>query len=801
MLFLWLARGPASGPPRTGQPAAMSGASAQADELLQGDERGWTSPDAAWVSAMHEAEVANGLSLYAPHGSRTAEMFASAYSPSIEFTCHDVGVGNAGPDEGMLRDGHLVHATTAPILTLEERSSLMAEAAEAMKAGATSRFTYTAASRIDEVHTAELPGAREWLAAKLRSTIFPMLEERFGGDGMPVRASELAVYDSLIIRYDASRGGTQQPMHRDGALLSVNIALGGDYTGGGTRFEASGSVLQNAPGHAMVHSSGARHAGHPISSGERWVLVVFVLARGVPQVARRAGERAIEHRRAGNLDAARADFLLGLHASPADHELHHGLAAVMAMQGEEASARQRLRHASSLYPPCPKPRNGLGAMLLAAGRTRAALRWFEAALVRSAEADDDDGWDASVNAALCTLLLAEQEAAREARAGTPSPAARVVWRGPCFAQARLWLWCAFASAPQDTRLLDLLRRFDAVPGAVPADEAAVRAVLRGSASRQRARLGSSLVRSWDMMANAPSGRASASAAAATPSSAGGGTLVIAFAGADAALGGGINGGVPSHEFVRACRKAGVRRALFVRDVLRAWYLRGVGGRGGDSFEGVMALLRDEIAAVRPSRVVTIGSSMGGYAAVRAALALEADAALAFAPQVAIDPAERQRRGLPPAPFDALLGGLSAVGHAEGFRLESLDEIVRGLASRHGGGVTTPGGRAHRQPTIGIEIHCGDADPGDVAEARTLEAVVSQLSQGVEAAAGGGGVGFGVTCAVKVHEARDHNLVVEMRDSGELHDLLRSLVAEEEGAAPDAAEIPSDFEGFANCPDF
>ena len=52
--------------------------------------------------------------------------------------------------------------------------------------------------------------------------------------------------------------------------------------------------------------------------------------------------------------------------------------------------------------------------------------------------------------------------------------------------------------------------------------------------------------------------------------------MIAFAGADAALGGGIQGGVPSHEFVRACRRAGVRRAIFVRDVLRAWYLQGVG---------------------------------------------------------------------------------------------------------------------------------------------------------------------------------------------------------------------------------
>ena len=155
-----------------------------------------------------------------------------------------------------------------------------------MKAGHTSRFTYTAASRIDEVHTSELPSAREWLSAKLQSTIFPLLEERFGGAGSAVEASQLAVYDSLIIRYDASRGGTQQPTHRDGALMSVNLALGGEFEGGGTRFEGNGQVLTMPRGHAMVHASGARHAGHPISSGERWVLVVFVLAKEAPQVTR-----------------------------------------------------------------------------------------------------------------------------------------------------------------------------------------------------------------------------------------------------------------------------------------------------------------------------------------------------------------------------------------------------------------------------------------------------------------------------------------------------------------------------------
>ena len=42
-------------------------------------------------------------------------------------------------------------------------------------------------------------------------------------------------------------------------------------------------------------------------------------------------------------------------------------------------------------------------------------------------------------------------------------------------------------------------------------------------------------------------------------------------------------------------------------------------------------------APRPARVVTVGCSMGGYAAVRAALELDADVVLAFAPQVTLDP--------------------------------------------------------------------------------------------------------------------------------------------------------------------
>ena len=256
-----------------------------------------------WASELHHSECDNGQATFpqppwsALDGSPAPARAALAAPPAVSYRSSSIGVGNAGPDEGLLNDGHLVHATTAPILSSAECSAVIDEAGGAMATGKTSRFTYTAASRLGEVHVSELPRSREWLARRLHDTLFPMLRERFLPAG--AEAEELAVYDALVIKYDASRGGTRQPMHRDGALFSVNIALNDAFDGGGTRFEGNGEVYTQPMGHAMMHASGARHAGHPIVRGERWVLVVFVLARRVPQAARRLGERAIEYRREG----------------------------------------------------------------------------------------------------------------------------------------------------------------------------------------------------------------------------------------------------------------------------------------------------------------------------------------------------------------------------------------------------------------------------------------------------------------------------------------------------------------------
>ena len=142
--------------------------------------------------------------------------------------------------------------------------------------------------------------------------------------------------------------------------------------------------------------------------------------------------------------------------------------------------------------------------------------------------------------------------------------------------ARRQLLTALTSTPNDLNLLDLERRLRAarVPQPIPTrlQSAALDAALREAAAAQRQRAGAVIARSWQGTAHTAQDE----------------TLVIAFAGADAVgRGAAVHGAVPSHEFVASCRRAGVRFGLFVRDPLRAWYLRGLGasqppGAAGDA---------------------------------------------------------------------------------------------------------------------------------------------------------------------------------------------------------------------------
>jgi hypothetical protein len=83
--------------------------------------------------------------------------------------------------------------------------------------------------------------------------------------------------------------------------------------------------------------------------------------------------------------------------------------------------------------------------------------------------------------------------------------------------------------------------------------------------------------------------------------------------------------------------------ILLRDLFNSWYQKGVPGLGVDVDE-VTESLRTLISIIRPSRIITIGQSMGAYAAIMHGMLLGADQIVAFGPLSHFDPAAAMRYG-------------------------------------------------------------------------------------------------------------------------------------------------------------
>src|SRR2546430_8655962 len=105
------------------------------------------------------------------------------------------------------------------------------------------------------------------------------------------------------------------------------------------------------------------------------------------------------------------------------------------------------------------------------------------------------------------------------------------------------------------------------------------------------------------------------------------TLLIAFAAMSTVS-------PPPFHFFEFTSGLGVKR-LFVRDPASVWYQRGVPGFG-ETIDEVAAALQSIIDEQDIERMVVIGSSAGGYAALAFGTLLRADLVLSFAPQSTLD---------------------------------------------------------------------------------------------------------------------------------------------------------------------
>lgn len=90
--------------------------------------------------------------------------------------------------------------------------------------------------------------------------------------------------------------------------------------------------------------------------------------------------------------------------------------------------------------------------------------------------------------------------------------------------------------------------------------------------------------------------------------------------------------------------------ILLKDKANSWYQSGIAGLGANA-EGNVASLRQLIAMIKPSQVMTIGQSMGAYGALVYGLLLGVEKVLAFGSLSTINPATleliRDYRWMPP----------------------------------------------------------------------------------------------------------------------------------------------------------
>ena len=184
-------------------------------------------------------------------------------------------------DESNPLDGQaLVYKTKNPLFTSQECQAIIDEA-EWM---ASNQMDWTRNRHgnfpTTDYPLTELPQTLSFFRQALQERVYPLLAHQFGN--LLPDASKLRVADGFVVKYDALGGQSELKPHRDGSVLSFNIALNPshEYEGGGTWFESLDSSIRLEQGHVVSHASSLMHGGHGITSGKRYILVAFVILEG-----------------------------------------------------------------------------------------------------------------------------------------------------------------------------------------------------------------------------------------------------------------------------------------------------------------------------------------------------------------------------------------------------------------------------------------------------------------------------------------------------------------------------------------
>jgi len=249
----------------------------------------------------------------------------------------------------------LVWVSDEPLVSSAECNAIVDEAKAHLAAGkAGSGFTLSDTNHHMAVR--DLPGTLEWLNTEGLPRVAALAGQCYDEEAIG-DPKDLLIYRALVVGYEHAAGLTHQEVHRDGSLITcvINLSPREDYTGGGTYLEAIGQALTPNQGHALLQASALRHAGHKIESGERWVMVLFLISeelkygehvRHLKGRAQRLAEEAagMPESRAGARKTLLADEAQAMNLARAlcddnDHELVYDQACGLHERGEFEAAR------------------------------------------------------------------------------------------------------------------------------------------------------------------------------------------------------------------------------------------------------------------------------------------------------------------------------------------------------------------------------------------------------------------------------------------------------------------------------
>lgn len=196
----------------------------------------------------------------------------------------------------------LARVSQTPILTPDECNDIISESEAHYWGWGTSNERYgTPSHRVGYmIKLEDLSFTYTFVNFELLPRLFPAIVSAY--PHVVTSPENLRLGGCRIVKYDASEGRVELGLHRDGLLITANIALNdlNAYDGGGTIVEGVNEPIKLSMGHVLLHPGDVKHGGAPITSGVRYALVSFIFdATIVPH------EKYCQDRMSRDVEAAR----------------------------------------------------------------------------------------------------------------------------------------------------------------------------------------------------------------------------------------------------------------------------------------------------------------------------------------------------------------------------------------------------------------------------------------------------------------------------------------------------------------